>query len=289
MTKLGDHPSAVTTKMILLGDSGAGKTGALASLAAAGYNVRVLDIDNGMDVLANVLNDPKSTYAKGSLDRVDYETITDKMKGLNGKLMPAKASVWQRAIQLLDNWDTPTAKLGPISTWTAKDVLVIDSLSTLSTAAVNFVLAMNARLGQKPHLSDWGDAQDMIEKLMQMLFDDGVKCNVIVNTHVVYIGEEGSAQRGYPSCAGSKLPQKIGRYFNTILMIKSQGSGAMVKRKIITNSTPMVELKNTAPMRVKPDYPIETGLADYFRDVQGGGVQAPVATGVVPPSPTVAE
>lgn len=271
MTKLGDHPSAVTTKMILLGDSGAGKTGALASLAAAGYNVRVLDIDNGVDVLANLLNDPKTTYPKEALGRVDYVTLTDKMKATNGKLMPAKASVWQRAVSLLDNWKTEDTDFGPISSWTPQDVLVIDSLSTLSTAAVNFVLAMNARLGQKPHLSDWGDAQDMIEKLMQMLYDDGVKCNVIVNTHVVYIGEEGSAQRGYPSCAGSKLPQKIGRYFNTILMIKSQGSGAMVKRKILTNSTPLVELKNSAPMRVKPDYPIESGLADYFRDVQGGG------------------
>ena len=267
MGKLSDHPSSVTTKMLLLGDSGAGKSGSLASLADAGYNLRIMDLDNGIDVLANLLK--SGGYSKEALGRVDYETLTDKMKGVNGKLMPAKASVWQRAVGLLDNWKTETSDFGPISTWTPKDVLVIDSLSMLSTAAVNFVLAMNARLGQKPHLSDWGDAQDMIEKLMQMLYDDGVKCNVIVNTHIVYIGEEGSAQRGYPSCAGSKLPPKIGRYFNSILMIKSQGSGTMVKRKIITNSTPLVELKNTAPMRVKPDYPIETGLAEYFRDFQG--------------------
>ena len=34
------------TKCILLGDSGTGKTGALASLVKAGYKLRVLDLDN---------------------------------------------------------------------------------------------------------------------------------------------------------------------------------------------------------------------------------------------------
>ena len=59
MPALSDHQSSQTTKMLFIGDSGSGKTGALASLAAAGYNLRILDVDNGVDILANLLRDPQ--------------------------------------------------------------------------------------------------------------------------------------------------------------------------------------------------------------------------------------
>ncbi len=268
MPKLASHQSSQTTKLLYIGDSGAGKSGSLASLAAAGYNLRILDVDNGIDVLANLLRSPEAGYPKEALDRVDYETITDPMRNVNGKLIPAKASVWQRCVQLLDNWKTETANFGPISSWTSQDVLVIDSLTMLSTAALNFVLAMNARLGQKPHQSDWYDGQLLVEGLLQKLYDEGVKCNVIITSHIVFLGEENGPMRGYPSSLGSKFPPKIGRYFNTILMAKTTGSGTGLRRKILTNTAGMVELKNTAPMKVKPEYPLETGLADYFKDVR---------------------
>ena len=60
MPALGQHQSSDIVKMLFIGPSGAGKTGALASLASAGYNLRILDMDNGLDVLANVLNNPKT-------------------------------------------------------------------------------------------------------------------------------------------------------------------------------------------------------------------------------------
>jgi len=245
-----------------------GKTGALSSLAGAGYNIRILDLDNGIDALANILRDPKSQYGKEALSRVDYETITDGMRNINGKLVPTRATAWQRAVKLLDNWKTETADYGPISTWTPQDVLVIDSLTFLSTAALQFVLSMNARLGQQPHQSDWYAGQQMIESLLQMLYDEGVKCNIIVMSHVQYIGEDNGPQRGYPSSLGKSLAPKIGRYFNTILMAKTSGSGTVQKRKILTNTAGLVELKNSAPTKVKPEYPLETGLADYFRDIR---------------------
>ena len=65
MPALGQHQSSDIVKMLFIGPSGAGKTGALASLASAGYNLRILDMDNGLDVLANVLNDPKKPLLEG--------------------------------------------------------------------------------------------------------------------------------------------------------------------------------------------------------------------------------
>jgi hypothetical protein len=266
--------------MLLIGDSGSGKTGALASLADAGYNLRILDLDNGIDILANIIKDPKSPYKKESLDRVFYETVTDKMKNVNGKLMPAKATVWQRSMKLLDNWKTEeqdpqdatkkitTSDFGPITTWTPKDVLVLDSLTFLSTAALNLQLSMNSRLGQAPQQQDWYAGQQMIEGMLQMLYDEEVKCNVIVNCHITFIGDD-NVQHGYPASLGKALPPKIGRYFNSMIMAKTTGSGANQKHKISTLSSPLVELKNTNPLRVKADYPLEFGLAEYFRDIRG--------------------
>lgn len=268
MPALRNHQSTKVTKMLLVGDTGGGKTGALASLAAAGYNLRILDMDNGIDLLRNLLDDPKSTYPKDALDRVAFVTVTDKMKNVNGKLIPSKTEAWQRAVKLLDNWKTEDEDLGPISTWTPQEVLVIDSLTMLGTAATNFILAMNGRLGQKPFLSDFGDAGMLVEHLLQMLYAEEVNCNVIVNTHITYVGDKskGEMVKGYPSCVGSSLPQKVGRYFNTLLLAQSNPMG---KREILTKSSPFLELKNTAPLRVKDKYPIETGLADYFREVRG--------------------
>ena len=102
---------------------------------------------------------------------------------------------------------------------------------------MNFVLSMNARMGQQPHQSDWYQGQQMIESLMQMLYDDSVKCNIIVTSHIQYIGEDNGPQVGYPSTCGKALSPKIGRYFNTVLQAKTIGQGANAKKVILTNST----------------------------------------------------
>lgn len=266
MPSLKDHQSSQTTKLLLIGDSGAGKTGSLASLAAAGYNLRIMDLDNGIDVIGGLLRDA-SKYPPEAIDRVSYVTITDPMKSMGGKLVPKSATVWQRATKLLDNWKTDTEDLGPVSSWTPNEVLVIDSLTFISNAALNLVLAMNARLGQRPHQSDWGDAQTLVEGLLGYLYDDSIKCNVVMTSHITFLGEEGNIQ-GYPSTLGAKLPPKVGRYFNNTLIMKSTGLGVNTKRKILTNPAGGIAGKNSNPGKVKAEYDIVNGLAEFFKDVR---------------------
>lgn len=269
MTKLSSHQSGTTTKLLLLGDSGSGKTGALASLAAAGYDLWFIDVDNGLDILKNALMDPRSSYPRDALDRVHYVTVTDPMKQSGGKLIPVKASTWTKVSKILSGdepWgDEPKRRAVDM---TEKDVLVIDSLTFLSKAALAFNLSMNARLGQKPFQSDWYDGQLAVESLLEMLYDEAIKCNVVVISHITYIGEENSTQTGYPATLGKALSPKVGRYFNSILQAKTVGYGANQKRVILTNTSNMVELKNSNPWGVKKEYPLETGLADFFRDVR---------------------
>lgn len=270
MPSILDHHSSATTKLLLVGDSGSGKTGALASLASAGYNVRIADLDNGVDVLRDLLTSGR--YAADAAKRVHFVTITDPLKNSGGRLIPSKASVWQRLTSLLGDWKDPaeaSANFGPVTTWTPQDVLVIDSLTLASDAALAYILSLNGRLGSQPHQSDWGLAQTLVESLLKMLYDESVKCNVVINCHVKPIGGDNEAQRFYPNTLGQALPPKVGRYFNTILLAQTSGRGTGVSRKIFTQSQGTVELKTTAPTRMPQSFPLETGLADYFALVRG--------------------
>jgi hypothetical protein len=274
MPDLVNHQSAQTTKMLFLGPNGSGKTGgSVCSLASAGYNVRVLDLDNGLDIVKNILTSEKGKklYGPEAATRVKFETVTDPMKNVAGRLVPSKATVWQRVAKLLNNWsktEGASDDLGPISGWTSNEVLIIDSCTTLANGAMNFVLSMNARLGQQPHQSDWYQGQQLLESLFQMLFDEGVKCNIIINCHIVYIGEEGR-EVGYPATLGKALSPKMGSYFNTIVLAKTTGQGAAERHKIITKSTGGIELKNSAPLDMAAEYPIEDGMAQVFRVLRG--------------------
>lgn len=265
MPSLTDHHSAEIVKLLVMGDPGSGKTGALASLADAGYNLRIIDVDNGLDVLRNVLTDPKSPYKKDAIDRVSYVTITErhaKITARSGVEMPASATVWNRLVQTISNWKFPNEDFGPISTWTAKDVLVLDSMTIAGIAAYNFAAVSNP--GNKDNRMTYFHAQNYLEFLMQFLYADDIKCNVIVNSHITFLEGENNIQHGYPTTIGSRLSSKIGRYFNSVLLMKSEGKKHLL---YTVPAATKVELKSSAPLRVKEFYDIKYGLAEYFRDV----------------------
>jgi hypothetical protein len=278
MPSIKHHQSSTVTKLLLMGDPGAGKSGSVVSLAAAGYNLRILDMDNGLDVVKSFASDPKSDYVKTNAEianNIRYKTITDVMKNVNGRLIPGKAEAWSKAIKSIEHWkedasdDEPAIDLGNITTWGPNDILVIDSLTFLCKAALNFILAMNGRLGQQAHQSDWYHAQTLVEGLLEQIKSEQVKCNVIMMAHVTTVGGEGQPEKGYPMSLGKALSPKIGSYFNNALMIQTTGQGSNQKRRIKTNTTGIVELKNSAPLSVLPEYDISNGLAEYFKAVRG--------------------
>lgn len=285
MPKILQHQSAEVTKMLLIGDSGTGKTGALYSLAEAGFNLRILDLDNGADVLLNLARNGSPAVA----DRIIFETVTEKMKTLNGRpIVDGVPKQLASALNLLDHWKMPETKtpdgatiegydLGKVSTWTPQDILVVDSLTLLSVAAMRYVLSMNGRLNQAPQQADWGQAMQLIEDLLALLYSTTIRCNVIVISHITYIGgDENTPGRGYPNTLGQKLPPKVGRYFNSIVQAKVKGSGPAAKRMLITQPEGFIDLKNPAPLKMPRELPLETGLAKFFQIVRGE---------VAPPAP----
>lgn len=271
MPTLDQHQSSQTTKMLLLGDSGSGKTGSLASLANAGYQLRIIDLDNGLDSLKNYLMDPKTPYKKDAWKNIRFKTITEETVSLSSNPSAVRrATAWQRFVETLNDWKEPDGtSLGNVGNWTTNDILVIDSLSFLGKACFNHAALQNA--GSKDGRMAYFHAQNYIEHALERLYGDDVKCNVIITAHILYVGDELQIQHGYPLSIGKALSPKIGRFFNSMLLIKSSGK----MRKIHTVPTSQIELKNAAPLRVKPEYDIAFGLADFFKDVRP--VPEPVA------------
>lgn len=277
----GSSVPSTPVKVLIVGDSGTGKTGALASLAFAGYNLRVLDFDAGIPILLNKVKEKDPS----KLDNIYYETCTDSFKNLNGRLLPKKAKAWAKGVKLLDNWrvgvegEPDYYNLGPVIEWTEKEVLIIDSLTHAGYAAMRYHQALNGKLGEHPTLPQWGQVQTLIQDLLSTLYDESIRCNVVVNTHVDWRYEERrndkdqvvgrELTKGYPNAPGSKLPERVGSYFNSMLQVATTGTGSARRHWLYTQPTGVVDLKNANPGKVKDKYPLDTGLADFFKDVRG--------------------
>lgn len=296
MPSLDTHHSSGCTKTLYIGDSGTGKTGSLASLVKAGYRLFIADMDNGLDILANLLR--REPNGKELLSRVHFKTMTDPMRASGINVIPSQATAWRDLVALLNKW--PDEGLGSLTTWGPQDVFVLDTLNFAGKACVRFVLSLNARVGQQPTWSDYYTAQQMLENMCAMLYSDSIKCNVIVMSHVREIGKkedhinpDGKAikvevegtRRGYAETgAGVALSPNMGRYFNGVLLADKVGTGRSTRHIIRTMSHENIGLKNPNPGVVLPEYPLETGLADYFKSVRGPvKIAAPAAASTPAP------
>ncbi len=280
MPNFRDYPASQITKMLLLGHTGAGKTGALCSLAAAGYNVRLLDLDKGAEIIKDFLINPKSIYTRANpghwtaeqaaavLDRFSYVEI-DESVSVKGPNLIARGDAWQKITTQLGAWKDGTSDFGNVSNWGPEDILVIDGLSRLSRAALNYIRAMEGKMLAPLEQSHYFKSQNLVEGILELLYSSAVNTNIIMICHIAY-GEMPGSQltRGFPQTIGKAIGPKVGQYFNHALRVKASGQGSLEKRMILTNTSDMIELKSAAPLRVKAEYPIETGLADYFADVR---------------------
>ena len=265
MPSLANHQSNEFTKLLIEGDSGTGKTGALASLVSAGYSLRILDFDNGLDVLKAYIAKDDS----GLLANVEYRTLRDKRKATaDGPVIAGTPKAFVDAIKLLDRWkyteaDGSVVDLGVPAEWGPDVILVLDSLTFFSDAAFDFrePLVPRSRDGKYDIRAVYKDAQDAVENVLALLTSESFQTNVIVTSHIRYMDNPDGTKKAYPTSVGSALGPTIPRYFNSVAQCETKGG----KRTIQTAATAMIDLKNPKPFAMANHYPIETGLADFFK------------------------
>src|SRR3990167_3573780 len=162
---LKDLAKRSSIKLLLIGDPTSGKTSSLATLVEHGYNVRMIDIDGGAKVLADLL-DPK----------------------LWDKLIVVEAPVHD------DNTYTRVKRLifedfeglGPVQKWGLQDILVIDSFSFLVKTALRLILKMN---GKSPDAAAFDKslygvlAKTVLQDIVAKLIGPTTPTNIIFTAH----------------------------------------------------------------------------------------------------------
>lgn len=264
MPSLSNHQSAEFTKLLLMGDSKSGKTGALASLVAKGFKLRILDYDNGLDALAQIIK----RDAPKNLDNVEFRTLRDKLVSTPlGTTVLGTATAFIDGIKLLDHWKYDTVDLGKPAEWGKDTICVIDSLTFMADAAFRFrePLTPKSRDGKYDIRAVYKDAQDAIENVLALLTSESFRTNVIVISHVRYVDNPDGTRKGYPTAVGSALSPQIPRYFNSVALTQT-GTGG--KRHVQTAATAMIDLANPASFKMIPTLPIETGLATFFETLR---------------------
>lgn len=261
MPSLANHQSNEFTKMLLEGDSGSGKTGALASLVKAGYKLRILDMDNGLDSLKSFV----MRECPDKVGNVEFRILRDDYTSSAAGPKVAKPKAFVEALKMLDNWKYDAVDLGDPGAWGSDTILVVDSFTFLSDSAFEWAKGLNPTT--KDPRQWYGAAQEAVESVLALLTSGNFKSNVIVISHVKYVDNPDGTRKGYPTAIGSALSPVIPRYFNSVALCQTSGAG---KRTIQTAATAMIDLKNPKPFSMAKSYPIETGLAEYFAVLREG-------------------
>lgn len=274
--------------ILLVGDPGAGKTGALASLANDGWRLVVANFDGNVEPLAwYVKEDAK--------ERLHLQVLQDGVKATAAGFRAGATVAAAQLPALLNNWPG----LGPADSWGPETVLAIDPLSHLSDRMLGKAASMNGR--QKPEPQDYGSMANDLEFLL--LYLKTLKCHVVCITHLRVLGEPMDLRsrkereenpkvtapedswkntlgwKRFPSVAGRQMPPEIASHFAVVLHAKSIGAGRGAQR--VLSMVPDVDVDVKAPVHLfggKVSLDIAAGgMAEFLSKVAGPPTSAPAA------------
>tara|TARA_R110000868_G_scaffold307378_1_gene568832 strand:+ start:4889 stop:5674 length:786 start_codon:yes stop_codon:yes gene_type:complete len=260
MAKASERAANSFVKLLYIGASGTGKTGSLVSLAEAGYQLRILDMDNGLDSLIAFA----AHKDKKLLDQIDYQTFRDKFKSdpIKGAVVSGQPKAYVDAIKSMNKWDDGTLP----ETWGDNTVFVLDSLTAFGRAAFHWAQGMNA--SAKDPRQWYGAAQESIKTVLELLTSEAFGAHLIIISHIDLVEMPDGLTRGFASSIGKALGPTIPKYFNTMILAESKGAGENVKRTITTLPNGFIDLKSPKPFDMPKSLPLETGMATIFKTLR---------------------
>lgn len=258
MPSLAQHQSNSYTKLLLLGDAKSGKTTSLVSLVAAGYRLRILDLDNLLDPLKEAI----LARCPDKIGNVEFATLRDKRKaGAQGPVIDGVPKAFVSAVKLIDHWKEGETDLGRPTEWGTDCILVLDSFSRFCDAAYDFrdSIASVGKSGEKDGRAVYGDAQDAVESTLAHITSASYTCNVIVICHGQYMDLPDGTKKLFPQGVGQKLSPKIPQYFPVYIRYVNKAG----KRSIQLESSALIDLAFPKPNALK-DLSTDNGLAEIF-------------------------
>ena len=182
---------------LLMGPSGTGKTHSIGTIVDLGIEVFYLALESGMESLLGYWTDrgkeiPANLHwHKLASPVASFSDMITNAKNINtlnldtlAKMSDPNKSKHNQFISLLEalnNFpdDRSGELFGPVNSWDQSRVLVVDGATGISQCAMALVVGGKAVRNQ----SDWGIAQDQVEKITRMLCDN-CACHFILLAHV---------------------------------------------------------------------------------------------------------
>lgn len=218
-------------KVLLMGESGSGKTHSIRTLVDAGITPFCIFTEPGMEVLGDIkCPDLHWNYIPPA--RQSWATMIDGAKKVNTLPMEAIAKLpdmdktkHRQFISLLENIANFTCErcgeaFGDATEWGTDRAFVLDSLSGVN------VMAMDHVVGSKPvkSMQNWGVAMDAIERLINKLCSD-TYCWLVITAHVEReVDEVTGGTQTMASTLGRKLAPKLPRFFSDVIQTHRAGS-----------------------------------------------------------------
>lgn len=218
-------------KVLLMGDSGTGKTHALRTLIDAGITPFVIFTEPGMETLGD-LPDGKWHYKYIQPATQGWAAILDMAKKVNQltfenltKVADPNKQKFEGFLQVIttcNNFvcDCHGKSWGDVSSWSTDRALAVDSLSGISD------MAMAHTVGGKPVRSqaDWGVAQNMVRMLLMPLTTNTVCTFVLIGHLAREYNEVTGGSTVTVSTLGQKLAPDIPRMFSDVINTVRLGS-----------------------------------------------------------------
>lgn len=224
--------------ILLMGPSGTGKTYSIGTLVDLGIEVFYLALESGMESLLGYWTDKGKEipanlhWHKVAAPVASFSDMIQNAKNINMLNLDALAKMsdpnkskhnqFVALLEALNNFpdDRTGEKYGAVNTWDQSRVLVIDGATGISQCAMALVVGGKAVRNQ----SDWGIAQDQVEKLVRMLCDN-CACHFVLLAHVE---RETDAVLGgvklMVSTLGKALAPKLPAMFSDVILTERSGT-----------------------------------------------------------------
>ncbi len=211
-------------KVLLLGDSGDGKTHAIRTLVEAGIAPFVIFTEQSQTILGDIPED-KVHWNYIAPGKVGWGVMMKAVKKINTmsfealtKVQDADRSKYQQILQVMELCNDFVCQrtgehFGDCAEWGTDRCLVIDSLTGLNQ------MAMQCAVGSKPVKSpgDWQVAMGIIENLITAFCSD-LWCHYVCIAHLEREHDEISGSvKLMASTLGKKLAPKLPKMFDDVI------------------------------------------------------------------------
>lgn len=257
--------------VLLMGPAGTGKTYDIGSLVDADPNLHVhcIFLEAGSESLRGYWKDkgkpippnvswhippkPKASFTEmietaKQINLLSYEALTKMQDPNKGK--------YNRFVQLLEALNKPQddrtgRTFEPVDQWGMNRALVIDGMTGIGLAAM--ALVIGGKAVRSP--SEWGVAQDQVEKIVRMLCDN-CRCHFILIAHVEKETDQVlGGTKLFVSTLGKALAPKIAPMFSDVILTVRNGD-----TWTWDTSNPLADVKGR-------NLPFKAGLAPSFKQI----------------------